>query len=160
MDKINQILQHPLYQKYMEANGAREAERIFCRHNMSHVLDVARIAYILNMEEAYCLSRDLIYGAALLHDIGRHVQYDTGEKHAFVSARLAPQILRECGFTEKEEAQIVSAIYSHSDKNLIGEKTLNGLIARADQLSRGCYGCPAEAQCGWDENRKNKKLLW
>ena len=102
MDRINQILHHSLFKTYMEANAVKEQERIFCKHNMSHVLDVARIAYILNMEEAYQVSKDMIYAAALLHDIGRHVQYETGEKHAFVSARLAPEILRDCGFEEDE----------------------------------------------------------
>ena len=160
MDKINQILQHTLFQQYMNANAQKETERIFCRHNMPHVLDVARIAYILNVEEDYGLSKDLIYGAALLHDIGRHVQYETGEKHAFVSARLAESILVDCGFVEEDRAAIVSAIYTHSDKEIIQEKTLNGLIARADQLSRACYVCPATEQCNWSAERKNNTLQW
>lgn len=160
MDRINQILRHPLFIQYMEANAAKETDRIFCRHNMSHVMDVARIAYILNMEENYDLHKDMIYGAALLHDIGRHVQYETGEKHGFVSARLAPQILRECGYSEAEGAAIVSAIYTHSDKSIIGDRTLNGLIARADQLSRACYTCPVEKMCNWGDKRKNKEMHW
>lgn len=160
MDRINQILKHPLFKQYMEANAAKETDRIFCRHNMSHVMDVARIAYILNLEEACGLNKDMIYGAALLHDIGRHVQYETGEKHAFVSARLAPQILLDCGFGEEEVQAIVSAIYTHSDKSIIHDKTLNGLIAKADQLSRACYACRAESECNWGEERKNKELFW
>ncbi len=160
MDRINQILQHPLFKQYMEANAAREKERVFCRHNMSHVLDVARIAYILNIEEAHHLSRDMIYGAALLHDIGRHVQYETGEKHAYVSARLAPEILHDCGFSKEEQEAIVSAIYTHSDKSIIGGKGLNALIAKADQLSRACYSCPAEKECNWSMERKNWEIRW
>lgn len=158
MNRMNQILKHPLFKQYMDANAAKETERIFCRHNLPHVLDVARIACILNLEEAYGLDKDLIYGAALLHDIGRHVQYETGEKHAFVSARLAPQILRGCGYSEEEVNTIISAIYTHSDKSIIGDRNLNGLIARADQLSRPCYVCSAEQLCDWDEERKNKEL--
>ena len=158
MNRINQILQHPLFKQYMDANAAKETDRIFCRHNLSHVTDVARIAYILNLEEAYGLDKDLIYGAALLHDIGRHVQYETGEKHAFVSARLAPQILRDCGYSEEEVNTSISAIYTHSDKSIIGDRNLNGLIARADQLSRLCYVCSAEQLCDWGEERKNKEL--
>lgn len=160
MDRINQILQHPLFKQYMEANDIREKERVFCRHNMHHVLDVARIAYILNMEEEHCVSKDMIYGAALLHDIGRHVQYETGERHAFVSARLAPEILKDCGFNDEEIKTIVSAIYTHSDKSQIGGKGLNALIAKADQMSRGCYACPVESECNWSEERKNRKIMW
>ena len=160
MDRINQILQHPLFKKYMEANDIKEKERIFCKHNMPHVLDVARIAYILNMEEGHHMSKDMIYGAALLHDIGRHVQYETGEKHAFVSARLAPEILRDCGFDEEEVTEIVDVIYYHSDKTQLGNRGLRGIIAKADQLSRGCYACPVEAECKWEEERKNREIMW
>lgn len=160
MNKFNRILQHPMFGKYMEANAVKEAERIFCRHNMAHVLDVARIAYILNVEEAYGLFKEMIYAAALLHDIGRHVQYETGEKHAFVSARLAKAILVDCGFGEEEMEDIISAIYTHSDKDIIQDKTLNGLIARADQLSRACYACLAADQCNWSNDRKNNTLQW
>lgn len=160
MDKINQILQHPLFKQYMEANDNKEKERVFCRHNMSHIFDVARIAYILNMEEEHRVSKDMIYGAALLHDIGRHVQYETGEKHAFVSAGLAPEILKDCGFDDEEIKAIVSAIYTHSDKSQIGGKGLNALIAKADQLSRACYTCPVESECNWGEERKNREMKW
>ncbi len=160
MDRINQILRHPLFKKYMEANAVKESNRVFCRHDMSHVLDVARIAYILNIEESHHLSRDMIYGAALLHDIGRHVQYETGEKHAYVSARLAPEILKDCGFSKEESEQIVGAIYTHSDKSITDDKGLNALIAKADQLSRACYACQAEQECKWSKERKNLEVKW
>lgn len=160
MDRINQILQHPLFQQYMEANAVKEKGRIFCRHNMAHCLDVARIAYILNIEEEYQLPMDMIYGAALLHDIGRHVQYETGEKHAYVSARLAPQILHDCGYSEEECEGIAEAIYEHSDKSRIGKRSLKGLLARADQMSRACYACQAAEECKWSEERKNNKIEW
>ena len=160
MDRINQILQHPLFQSYMKENAVWEKDRVFCRHNMAHVLDVARIAYVLNLEDAYHLSKDMIYGAALLHDIGRHVQYETGEKHAYVSARLAPEILRDCGYDESECAELVEAIYHHSDKSLMVGRDLKGLIARADRLSRACFACPAEAECNWDKARKNHVIEW
>ncbi len=160
MDRINQILQHSLFKQYMEANEEREKNRIFCRHNMSHVMDVARIAYILNIEEEHYLSKELIYGAALLHDIGRHIQYDTGEKHADAGARLAPEILMDCGYDDKERAQIVSAIKNHSNKSMINDKDLDALIAKADVLSRVCYTCQASNICNWKADRKNKELQW
>lgn len=160
MDRINRILQHPLFRTYMQANAQKEKDRIFCRHDMKHVMDVARIAYILNLEEAYGYQKEQIYAAALLHDIGRHVQYETKEKHALVSARLAPDILRACGFSQKESDAVIDAIRTHSDKTLIGEKTLQGLLARADQLSRACYCCLAKEQCDWNEERKNNIMQW
>lgn len=180
MDRVNRILQHPLFIQYMKANAVCETERIFCRHDMAHVTDVARIAYILFLEQrqvlegekapvkaegilsenilngkstAYC--KELIYAAALLHDIGRHVQYETGEKHAISGAGLAPEILRDCGFDAQETGQICSAIASHSDKKMTEEASLKGLLAKADRLSRACYRCEASAQCNWSAERKN-----
>ncbi len=160
MDRINQILHHPLFITYMETNATKEKGRSFCRHNMAHVLDVARIAYILNIEEEHQISKDMIYATALLHDIGRHVQYETGEKHAYVSARLAPEILYECGFEEDEVAEMVDAIYHHSDKKEIGHKGLRSLIAKADRMSRACFACQAAEECKWSEERKNCEIVW
>ena len=160
MDRINQILQHPLFIKYMKENAVKEKERIFCRHNMAHVMDVARIAYILNMEEGHGLAKDMIYGAALLHDIGRHVQYENGEKHAFAGARMAPEILYECGFSEQEIEEITDAIYHHSDKSRVGQTGLAGLLAKADQMSRACFVCAAEKECNWKDERKNYIIEW
>lgn len=178
MDKLNQILHHPLFGQYMRANAACERERIFCKHDMAHVMDVARIAYILFLEQrkafdeenvagdaesilygkriAYC--KELIYAAALLHDIGRHVQYETGEKHAAAGAYLAPEILHDCGFDAPEIEQIVGAIATHSDKTILEEASLNGILAKADQLSRACYRCEAAAQCNWSTERKNTQI--
>lgn len=160
MDRTNRIIQHPLFKTYMDANAAKELERIFCKHDIAHVLDVARIAYILNCEEEHLVSKDMIYAAALLHDIGRHVQYETGEKHAFVSARLAPEILNDCGYEEGEIAEIVDAICHHSDKTETGDKGLRTLIAKADRMSRVCFACKAAEECKWSEEQKNNMIPW
>lgn len=183
MDRLDRILHHPLFIQYMQANTVCEKERVFCRHDMAHVTDVARIAYILFLEQrqvldgekasgraagvlsenilhgkstVYC--KELIYAAALLHDIGRHVQYKTGKKHAEAGAELAPEILRDCGFEASEIAQIVSAIAAHGDKTSMEEASLNAILAKADQLSRACYRCEAAAQCNWSAERKNTTL--
>ena len=155
MDRINQILCHPLFIKYMNKNADMELDRIFCKHNLEHVKEVARIVGILAVKDA-----DDVYGAtALLHDIGRHVQYETGEKHALVSARLAPEILKDCGYTDAEIACITDAISTHSDKSLINEKTLNGILAKADLLSRNCGECKARGLCNWSEEEKNHPMM-
>ncbi len=156
--RLQKIMAHPKYNHYMQMNAEREAARIFCKHDRNHVLDVARIAYILNLEEEYGISREWIYAAAILHDIGRHVQYDTGQKHGAVGADLAPEILTDCGFTTEEQRVIVEAIACHSDKGLAKEKSLRGLLARADVLSRACYQCPAAHMCNWEEERKNLRF--
>ena len=44
MDRVNAVICHPLYLEYYHRLERAEKERIFCRHQMSHLLDVARIA--------------------------------------------------------------------------------------------------------------------
>ena len=50
MDRVNAILKHKTYRKYYDQIEKIEKDRIFCRHQMPHLLDVARIAYITNLE--------------------------------------------------------------------------------------------------------------
>ena len=110
-------------------------------------------------EQACDIKEDVILAAAYLHDIGRHIQYETGEKHALVSAKLAPEILTACGYTETEITSIVDAIKTHSDKTIIDEPTLNGVIAKADLFSRDCGTCKARELCNWTEEEKNHPML-
>ena len=78
MERVNKICGHPVWKWHMERLAEYEKDRIFCRHGVEHLLDVARIAYIENLEKNSGLSKEIIYGAALLHDIGRYLQYTEG----------------------------------------------------------------------------------
>ena len=51
MIRVDRILNHPEFQKSMRLIRILEKERIFCCHGMEHLLDVARIGYILNLEQ-------------------------------------------------------------------------------------------------------------
>lgn len=110
MKRVDRILKHAVFRACIEKNRECEKDRIFCRHDVEHFLSVARIAYILNLKKKVRQKRELIYGAALLHDIGRYRQYEEGIPHEKASAVLAPGILKDCGFDEKETEQIVDAI--------------------------------------------------
>lgn len=160
MDRINLILNHDLYKFYLEQNEQAEADRRFCRHNIGHLLDVARIGMLFNLEEAYGLPKDLVYGAALLHDIGRFIQYKDGTPHETASADLAPQILRDCGFEDKESAVIIEAIRNHRNTSVKEDRNLNGLLYRADKASRPCYFCHVAQECNWSGRKKNQDLIW
>ncbi len=133
---------------------------MFCRHDMAHFLDVARISRIINAEEGLGVDVELIYASALLHDIGRHLQYAEGISHELASAELASQILRDCGFHEREACVIIDAIRSHRDERAAAEKSLKGLLYRADKLSRACFCCLAEGACNWKDGKKNLSLLY
>ena len=160
MDRIDKILNHPLFIENLEKNKAAEADRRFCRHDMVHFLDVARIGMMINLEEQFGIEREMIYGAALLHDIGKHRQYNEGIPHEQASAQIAPVILADCGFDEKETIVIIDAILSHRDSDVAPEKSLKGLLYRADKASRPCFACEAEADCNWKGNKKNLEILY
>ncbi len=150
MERIDRILSHDLFLKHLHQNNTAEADRRFCRHNMVHFLDVARIGCIMNLEEKLGIDRELIYAAALLHDLGRHVQYEIGTPHEIASGEIAPDILRECEFDEKETEVILSAIQSHRNVDIAENQDLNGILYRADKASRVCFACEAENDCNWN----------
>ncbi|MGN0395668.1 MAG: HD domain-containing protein, partial [Coprococcus sp.] len=81
MDKINAILNNHEYRSYINKIKENETDRRFCCHGIEHCLDVARIAYIINLEEKLDIKKELIYAAALLHDIGRADKSDAGKNH-------------------------------------------------------------------------------
>ena len=160
MDRINRILNHDLYKTYLERNEQAEADRRFCRHNIGHLLDVARIGMLFNLEEDYGLPKEIVYGTALLHDIGRFRQYEDGMPHELASAELAPQILRDCGYTDQETTVMIEAIRNHRNASVADDRDLNGLLYRSDKASRGCYVCSVIEECNWSNRKKNQDLIW
>lgn len=159
-ERVNRILEHASYKEYVRRNEKAEAGRGFCRHDMVHFLDVARIAMILKLKEEQRTEEELIYAAALLHDIGRHVQYEDGTPHEEASAVLAAPILEDCGFGDKETSVILNAIVSHRNPQTASQAGLSGLLYRADKLSRSCFCCKAEEECDWKKDKKNMRLIW
>lgn len=159
-ERINKILENSAYRNYLKLNEEAEKGRKFCRHNMAHYLDVARIAQILNLREAQHVEDELIYAAALLHDIGRHEQYEEGTPHEKAGERLSLPILKECGYHKDEIAVILRAIRNHRTEEAAEKSGLCGLLYRADKLSRSCFACEAEPDCDWKYNKKNMHLTW
>ncbi len=145
--RINAILKNDEYRKNAELTRELEKDRIYCRHGVDHCLDVARIAALIAADEDYDVSRELIYAAAILHDIGRAEQYARGVQHELAGAEIAGPILTECGFTEEERQEITEAIAYHGDESVKDKKNLSGLIYRADKMSRRCFDCDAAGSC-------------
>ena len=157
-DILQRIWEHPLFQESLLATERLERDRIFCGHDRTHLLDVARIAYIENLETGADIPKYLIYAAALLHDVGRHLQYTKDIPHHKASAQIAAKILPECGFSEEDTRLILEAILSHRDRTKSVADGLSGLIYRADKRSRCCFACPAEPECDWSSEKKNLKI--
>lgn len=150
MERINSIVQGAAFQEYLARTLLGEKERIYCKHGMDHLLSVARIAYAYLLEKGEGSTKpqfkELVYTAALLHDVGRWVEYKTGEDHAQASARLARPLLQEAGFDESEVEEVLAAILEHRHKR--GHtRALAKALALADDYSRDCWNCSAKDSC-------------
>lgn len=159
MKRVNSILNHDLFNKCLAEITRWELERQFCHHDLPHFLDVARIGMILSEKEALPLPQEWIYAAALLHDIGRHRQYESSMPHEQASAGIAAMILPDCGFDDKETDVIIYAISHHRDKAMVHEKNLSGILYRADKMSRACYACGVVTQCNAKRQEKEQGLI-
>lgn len=157
MELVNRILQHPTFQRELASLEKLEQHRIFCCHGLEHLLAVARLAYLYNLEEGMGFSARLIYGAALLHDIGRGEQYRTGIPHEVAGLDLAASILQDCGFSTDEQSDILDAISAHREDGR-AEQALGALLYRADKKSRPCFACPARGLCNWPKEKQNLTL--
>lgn len=158
VDRINLIFHNKIYRKYLEKNKNCEKNRHFCFHDLDHFLDVARIAYIISLEKHINIPKDIIYGAALLHDIGRWQQYKYNIPHDEASAELAVQILQASDFHSNEINLITEAIKNHRDQNESSELSL--LLYKSDKLSRKCYNCSVFNQCNWSEDKRNLNIIY
>ncbi|MEG1256735.1 HD domain-containing protein [Clostridium sp.] len=152
MEKVNGILNNKTYREYLNILKDLEEDRVFCKHNMEHFLDVARIAYIKVLEEGLDYSKDIIYGTALLHDIGRVLEYKEKIPHHKGSVILSKEILAETDYSKKDVEIILRAIENHRGE---AQDELSKIICKSDKLSRNCFNCNSEKDCYWSKEKKN-----
>lgn len=158
MQRYQQIICDKQYQNMIEKISDYEKDREFCCHTLEHFCDVARIMYILALEEGNSLDQDIIYATALLHDIGRVWEYEKGIPHEQASVEIAKKLLLNYGYEDNEIRIIITAIGAHRKE----EKEKNELadyLYRADKLSRNCFACKAKDRCKWSEEKKNVTLI-
>lgn len=159
MKRVNQVIEHPIFLREQQRIQGFEKERIYCGHQSQHLLDVARIGWIIILEENLSIKKDIFYAAALIHDIGRAVQYETEEPHQIAGIPLAEKVLKDCGYSEQEREEILNAVRMHRTYPQ-NEKNLAGVLYRADKKSRACYCCCAEAECNWSSEKKNLEIQY
>jgi putative nucleotidyltransferase with HDIG domain len=148
LPRVNKLIDNPLYKKYLLKIAKAEKKRKYCKHGFDHGLAVARIAYAFLLEQGEtCLDKEVIYIAAILHDIGRWVEYETGEDHAQASAALAQPLLEESGFNPEEIKVIIGAIHEHNRHSSENLSVLGRSLALADNWARDCRGCKAKDSC-------------
>lgn len=155
MDKINRIYNNKKYKEYLKKLETLEKDRVFCRHNMEHFLDVARITYIQVLEQKLDYSKEVIYAIALLHDIGRVLEYEKGIPHNEASVIIAKEVLADNLFSEDEVTLILNGINDHRKES---KDLLSKIIHKSDKLSRICFKCNAESECYWSIEKKNNKI--
>lgn len=156
--RVNRILASKKYQECYQRIEVCEKERIFCRHNMVHFMDVARLAQMENLRYEHGISQEMIYTAALLHDIGRYEQYEEGTPHELASLPLAEEIMTACGYSGEEREMVLDAIRNHRNAQVKGQPTLAGLIYDADKASRLCFCCQAQEACHKKDEKKRLEL--
>lgn len=152
-------MENHVFKKNLLEIEALEKHREFCMHDLRHFLDVARIMYIINLENIFNIPKYVIYATALLHDIGRAEQYENGTPHDIASVQIAENILLQCNYDTKEINEILEAIGEHRNntENLNG---LSYLLYKCDKLSRNCIYCKATYNCNWKEEQKNFKIIY
>lgn len=155
MIKTNEILYNNKYKEYLKELNEYEKDRIYCKHNLEHFLNMSRIAYIKVLEEGLAIEKDIIFSIGLLHDIGRVLQYRNGTPHDEGSIIIAEEIFNEVKFTEDEKKIILSAIKNHRKE---GIDKIQSIIYKSDKESRECFLCEARESCYWDESKKNLKI--
>ncbi len=159
MDRVERIIRNSEYRDQIKKIYESEFDREYCRHGFGHAVSVARIAYILCGEERRHIRKDVIYGMALLHDIGRYTPEEKNMSHHEAGAVVAEPMLREAGYTEEEIREMCNAISSHRDPSM-EPGALEDVLYRADKLSRNCFLCDAREDCYWPEERKNQTILF
>lgn len=166
MERIDLILQNAKFKEVVAQIQKWEADRIFCHHDMGHFLDVARIMMIMyaeypeNIKQEHPYSKELIYATALLHDMGRAIQYETGIPHEQAGIEIADDILKQTRFEESEIKLILASIQNHRNAQIKQDLNLNGLLYCADKASRACFCCSTEKECNWKNDKKNLSILY
>ncbi|MEA4988296.1 MAG: HD domain-containing protein [Anaerovorax sp.] len=159
MEIVYKILKHPKYIKYMELNAEAERNRLFCKHDLQHAFDVARVAYIMSLEKDLTIEKEIIYATALLHDIAKWKQYMYGVDHASEGAILARKILEDIGFVVKDVEEIMEAISTHRKKDM--QKSILGeVLYESDKLCRPCVFCRSIDQCNRFTDGKKPEIKY
>lgn len=89
--------------------------------------------------------------AALLHDIGRPAESESGVSHSILSGQMSRELLSELGYSKLEVEEVVGAIRTHRFSEGLEPQTLEGrILSDADKLdaigSVGIYRAVAQAE--------------
>lgn len=161
MEYVNRLIQNETYLRTMREIHESEKKRIFCHHGFNHLLDVARIAYIMNLEYEFGFEKEFLYMCALLHDIGRAKEYMTGVSHEKAGVKLAGQLLEEIAYPEEKREAILNKVADHRHAPLPKEGiNRDNFFWFADKRARNCFTCNVAAQCNWAQEKRTLTIEW
>ncbi len=160
MKYVSLLLENKEYIRTLRKISAYERERIYCKHDFAHLMDVARLMWQRALEDNLRLDKEMVYLAALLHDVGRIKEYEEGISHDAAGRELAGEILLHIGYPTEKTPDILEAIGMHREKENVSASPLCGLLKEADKMSRPCFFCEAADSCKWSEGKKNKTENW
>lgn len=159
MERIEALRSLPAYQQEYDRLQRMEQGRAFCGHSMEHFLDVARVCWILTLEQGLPYGKDVIYAAGLLHDLGKGLQYEFSTPHHIASVDLARALMPQAGFTGEETELVADAIAHHRQKNETGS-ALAQILYQADKQTRLCFCCDAKEECNWPNEKRTKQIYY
>ncbi|TFH07587.1 MAG: HD domain-containing protein [Candidatus Thorarchaeota archaeon] len=119
----------------------------------AHTLDHIKRVYALSMQigEGLQISTKVVQAAALLHDVGRPKESESGVSHSILSGEMSKPLLQELAYTEHEIEQIMDAIRTHRFSEGIRPNSIEGkILSDADKLDAmgavGIYRAIAQAE--------------
>lgn len=123
-------------------------------HDFTHTTRVLNMCLGIGRKEGADL--EILYAAALLHDIARFDGDLQGECHAELSARKARFILEKADFPEEKKGNVIHCIAAHRFRSDLPPQTLEAkILYDCDKLDAiGAIGiCRAYAYCGENGQR-------
>ena len=103
----------------------------------AHTYDHVKRVFVLSMELGKSTDANLriLGAAALLHDIGRARESETGVSHSILSGEMSKDILLENGYSDSEIDEIVAVIRTHRFSEGLTPTSLEGeILSDADKL--------------------------
>lgn len=161
MKYVEQLLSNERYQSLTNQLELLERERIFCKHGFEHGLDVARIAYIMNLEMSLGQEKEEIYLSALLHDIGRIQEYQNGTDHQEASVQIAEELLEEIDYPKEKREPVLKRVREHRHLSLEQQEiTVDNFFWFADKKARNCFLCKQQKDCNWAKSKRTGTIKW
>lgn len=161
MDYVNRLMENERYLQTMGQIHEMEKKRAYCHHGFNHVLDVARIAYLMNLEMDFGYEKEFLYLCALLHDIGRAKEYETGISHEKAGEELARDILNEIGYPKERQEDILVKVTDHRHAPTPEDGiTKDNFFWFADKRARNCFACNVADTCNWPMEKRTNYIEW